>query len=77
MQARKIFRLLSNSHNLKVALSVFRRAKNPIAYLKFLVLKRSSSKVTTVTPIDEVDIYLRNLESGRTFFSIFMREDYP
>ena len=79
MQLRKILSVLSNRHNLRVGLRVFRRVDHPAQYLHFLVFGTPSRtrKLSARTPIGSVEIHLRNHESARTFFSIFMREDYP
>jgi len=73
----RFLRAVTNRHNLRVAWRMFRVVKNPLTYLRFLASGRGSPTILARAPIGEVAIRLRNHEAARTFFSIFVRQDYP
>ena len=62
--------------NSRVALKVLYIIVNPISFAFYLLLPREKKTIKVRTPIGKVDILLRNRQSARTLYSIFIREDY-
>ena len=69
-----LFKLFSM--NLKVAFKVLFIIVNPISFAFYLFYPREKKSLKVRTPIGKINILLRNRQSARTLYSIFIREDY-
>ncbi len=74
---RRFLRAVANPHSRRAAWRTFLVVENPLTYLWFLASGSGSPTLRTRTPIGAVSVHLRNHEAARTFFSIFVRQDYP
>ena len=50
---------------------------NPFKFIYFLIFPNQNKFINVRTPIGNVKIKMRNRESARTLYSIFIRKDYP
>ena len=67
---------LLNPWNLLSIFKIFKTFKNPLDFFIFLLNPKKGKILNLRTPIGNIKILLRNRESARTVFSIFIREDY-
>ena len=70
-----IFRVL-DPINLRVFFRVFTCFVNPLGFAFYLILPFAKKYIKVRTPIGHIKILMRNRQSARTLYSIFIREDY-
>jgi len=63
--------------NLRVSYRAFLVLVNPLNFAFFLIRPKEKKLLKLRTPIGKINVWLRNRQSARTIFSIFIREDYP
>ena len=62
--------------NLRVSYRVFFVFVNPFSFAFFLIFPKSKKTLKLRSPIGIINLVLRNRQSARTIYSIFIREDY-
>ena len=62
--------------NLKVACKVIFIIINPFSFAFYLIYPKGKKYIKVRTPIGPINVLLRNRQSARTLYSIFIREDY-
>ncbi len=67
---------LINAINLKCFYRIFFLFVNPISFILYLISPSKGKELKVRTPIGKVGIIMRNRQSARTLYSIFVREDY-
>ncbi len=67
---------LLNPWNIKSSYKLFTVLTNPLKFLKYLIFSSGHPMIGVRTPIGNLNILMRNRQSARTLYSIFIREDY-
>ena len=67
---------LINLINLRCAYRIFFIFVNPFSFISYIFFPSKSKKIQLRTPIGKVNVLMRNRQSARTLYSIFVREDY-
>ena len=67
---------LLNPWNIRCFFRLFLIFVNPISYVIYLLFPFKPRKLKIRTPIGKINVLLRNRQSARTLYSIFIRQDY-
>lgn len=62
--------------NMKVSYRIFFIFINPLYFAIYLIFPIGKRSLKLRTPIGKINVLLRNRESAKTLYSIFIREDY-
>lgn len=62
--------------NLRVLYRVFLVFVNPLSFVFYLIFPKERKILKLRSPIGKINLVLRNRQSARTIYSIFVREDY-
>ena len=62
--------------NLRVLYKVFLVFVNPLSFVFYLIFPKERKILKLRSPIGKINLVLRNRQSARTIYSIFVREDY-
>ena len=62
--------------NLRVSYKVFWVFVNPLSFAFYLIFPKERKTLKLRSPIGKINLVLRNRQSARTIYSIFVREDY-
>ena len=67
---------LINVINLRCSYRIFSIFVNPFSFISYLFFPLKGKEIKLRTPIGKVSVLMRNRQSARTLYSIFVREDY-